>query len=394
VKGNGSSNPSTAHTGNYNACLKDGSSGDNITRLITPKLDLSDLPQPQLKFWHTQAYWAGDQDFLKVYYKNSTAGNWVLLASYTGSLTVWTMETIPLPNPSATYFIAFEGNAKYGYGVCVDDVEVSSSCTTLFLVSITINASANPVNSGEQVTFTAIAENGGVTPQYQWLVNNTEVNGATNISHTYSPLQDDNVRCRLTSSMECAVNNPALSNPIIMTVAGIPAAIYLIDSIITNTHCFNATGVITIAGNDHSFIVENEGSVTLIAGERIFMLPGAAVQEGGYLLGYIAPEGPWCNQQTLPSVITGTGNQGSFFSNSEIRLWPNPNDGYFTLAYTDGSVMKGTISVFNMQGKLVHRSELFGQSKCSIAIPEVSPGIYLISIQSDHQHHSIRMIKQ
>ncbi len=394
VKGNGSSNPSTAHSGNYNACLKDATSGDNITRLITPKLDLSDLPQPQLKFWHTQAYWSGDQDFLKVYYKNSTVGNWELLASYTGSITAWTLETIPLPNPSATYFIAFEGNAKYGYGVCIDDVEVSSSCSTLFPVSITVSASANPVSSGEQVTFSALAVNGGTSPQYQWLVNNAMVNGATSVTHIYSPQQGDNVRCRVTSGLECAVNNPALSDPVIMTVIGIPSVIYLIDSTITSNRCFDATQVITVAGNDHSFIVENEGSVTLIAGERIFILPGAVVQGGGYLLGYIAPEGPWCNQQTLPSVIAGTGSKGSPLSGGELRLWPNPNNGYFSLNLTDKSLLHGTLSVFNMQGKLVFRRDLNGESKCSISIPEVSPGIYLISLRTDHQNYSVRMIKQ
>jgi hypothetical protein len=125
--GNGSSSPATAHSGTYNACLKDNSSADNKTMLISPMLNLSGLPDPQLKFWHTQAYWSPDQDLLTVYYRNTPGGTWTLLTTYTANLTSWTEETIALPDASGTYYIAFEGNAKYGYGVCVDDVLVTST---------------------------------------------------------------------------------------------------------------------------------------------------------------------------------------------------------------------------------------------------------------------------
>jgi hypothetical protein len=40
------------------------------------------------------------------------------------------METIALPNLSGTYYIGFEGTAKYGYGVCLDNVMVVKQSTT------------------------------------------------------------------------------------------------------------------------------------------------------------------------------------------------------------------------------------------------------------------------
>ncbi len=138
ITGNGSGNPAGAHGGTKNACLKDNTTGDNKTRLITPPLNLTPVPAPQLKFWHTQSFWSPDQDQLAVYYKTSAGGTWTLLISYLNNITAWTQETILLPNPTGEYYIAFEGNAKYGYGVCVDDVEVSSSSTTVIPVSITL----------------------------------------------------------------------------------------------------------------------------------------------------------------------------------------------------------------------------------------------------------------
>lgn len=136
--GNGAGNPVSAHTGSYNAYLKDQTSSSNRTRLITPPLNLSGLGNPQLSFWHTQAAWGSDQDQLTVYYRISASDPWVLLAVYTSSITSWTQETLSLPSSTSTYYIAFEGNAKFGFGVCLDDVSVTGESIktvnlTLFL---------------------------------------------------------------------------------------------------------------------------------------------------------------------------------------------------------------------------------------------------------------------
>jgi hypothetical protein len=87
------------------------------------------LTNAKLSFWHTQEEktWFGGQDELRVYYKTSSSGTWTLIPgqTYTSSITSWTHETeITLPSVSATYYIAFEGNAKKGYGVTIDDVRI------------------------------------------------------------------------------------------------------------------------------------------------------------------------------------------------------------------------------------------------------------------------------
>lgn len=127
ISGSGNGHPSASHTGNYNACLKDNSSATNITRLITPSLNISGLPSPVLRFWHTQAFWSPDQDILSVYYRTSATAAWNLLATYTTNIPAWKQDSLNLPDPSTDYYIAFAGNAKYGYGICLDDVSVASS---------------------------------------------------------------------------------------------------------------------------------------------------------------------------------------------------------------------------------------------------------------------------
>ncbi|MBM4163726.1 MAG: hypothetical protein FJ222_04720 [Lentisphaerae bacterium] len=124
----GYTHPPNAHGGSYNALLYVGAYSNHITKLVTPVINFgSTTNHPQLVFWHYMEVWGPDQDELRVYYKTSAGGTWTQLAAYTNSVAAWTQRTLTLPNPNASYYIAFEGNAKWGYGVCVDDVSVTAS---------------------------------------------------------------------------------------------------------------------------------------------------------------------------------------------------------------------------------------------------------------------------
>jgi len=159
IEGNGNGNPSTAHGGAYNACLKDLNNADTKTRLILPPFNLAAIANPQLKFWHTQTEWSNEQDQLAVFYKTSAFGTWTQLAIYTNNVPAWTQETIDLPNAGSEYYIAFEGNAKYGYGVCIDDVSVSAAPSVL-----------NVSPSNQMVSALAGSTNFSVTSNTVWTV--------------------------------------------------------------------------------------------------------------------------------------------------------------------------------------------------------------------------------
>ena len=127
IRNIGAFNGGIAHGGTYNAMLFYEDWGDRETYLISPELNFDDYPvNPTLEFWHKQEDWIGDQDTLTVYYKTSPVGSWVYLAGYLTELVDWTKHTIGLPNLSSSYYIAFLGNARYGYGVCIDDVKVTA----------------------------------------------------------------------------------------------------------------------------------------------------------------------------------------------------------------------------------------------------------------------------
>ena len=162
--GGNESQPPNAHGGSYSACFFATDYDGHVTKLVSPMLDFGLAPQsPQLTFWHCMTNWDGDQDELRVYYKTTSEGPWVLLETYSEDTAEWTQRTLVLPSPSSTYFIAFEGSANYGYGACIDDVYVSSAATAPAIVT------ESPLPSGfVGVPYRlALSASGGVTP-YTW----------------------------------------------------------------------------------------------------------------------------------------------------------------------------------------------------------------------------------
>ncbi len=174
------SHPASAHTGTYLARNRTLTPDAGYqTKFVSPPMDISTVISPFLTFWHTQDFWAS-QDELRVYYKTSVVGAWSLLATYTSSIASWTRESILLPNASSTYFIAFESTVNAGYGVCLDDIMVSTSIADFTAdpkLSCTGYLSAN-------FTDNSIGPNGS----WAWDVDNDGTTDYTtqNPSHTYS----------------------------------------------------------------------------------------------------------------------------------------------------------------------------------------------------------------
>ena len=85
--------------------------------------------------------------------------------------------------------------------------------------TVSILESANNICAGSSVTFASTVVNGGSAPTYQWQLNGAPVSGATGSSYTSNTLiNGDQVRVVVNSNANCAINNPATSNTITITV--------------------------------------------------------------------------------------------------------------------------------------------------------------------------------
>ena len=108
-----------AFSGNTNATIQHSNTGD-VTKLISPALDLDGANGVQLVYAHIQRSWTGDQDEMRVYYRTSDSTAWIQAAEYTNEISSWTVDNVMLP--ATTYQVAFEMTDGWGYGVAIDSV--------------------------------------------------------------------------------------------------------------------------------------------------------------------------------------------------------------------------------------------------------------------------------
>jgi len=108
-----------------NACLWTASAGTTISRLVSPPINLENISgNAVLTFQHCMVNYFSSYDRLVVRYRTSLTGDWITVAEFPSPCLMWTPRTVILPNLSSTYYVAFEGHVKGGYGVCVGDVVI------------------------------------------------------------------------------------------------------------------------------------------------------------------------------------------------------------------------------------------------------------------------------
>lgn len=88
------------------------------------------------------------------------------------------------------------------------------------LPQVAIAASANPVQEGHSITFSATVLNEGNTPIYQWLVNGISMGSNSNVFELPNPTQGQTVQCVLSSSLSCANPTQVTSNSITVEISG------------------------------------------------------------------------------------------------------------------------------------------------------------------------------
>ncbi len=196
------------------------------------------------------------------------------------------------------------------------------------------------------------------------------------------------------------------SSPSIINVNVIPYQLELTEVIIGNGQiwCFNSTQTMTVAGNGTTFEVQNGGSATLIAGQKIDFLHGTTVQPGGYLHGYIAPTGPWCNQgSSLPQVNPIIESRDSIGQDIPIsryqdgkffKIYPNPTTSTFTLELSGiDKELLVHVEVYSMRGETIHSKQFTGERIHEFSLANKPAGIYFIRVIAGERVETGKIIK-
>jgi hypothetical protein len=124
--GNNDGYPFSAYEGSSNTFFKVETvplSG-SITKLISPVLNLQDYGTAQLSFYYANPSQSGNQDILRVMYRTQSAEDWIMMDTFDFNQFSWTHVNLVIPELSTQIQIAFEGEAKRGRGISLDQVEI------------------------------------------------------------------------------------------------------------------------------------------------------------------------------------------------------------------------------------------------------------------------------
>lgn len=190
AEGAGSGSIDTAHGGLKNARFT-SSPELKISKLVSPVFNLTGVADPRLTFWYGQESYGGDQNELWIYYRTAPGQSWVQLFYDGTEKDSWTADTLSLPNPTATYQLAFEGIDNYGYPNVLDDITVgpAAGITTTWLGT---NSSAwtNPSNWSNGVPSSnseVIINNGTYDPLISTVVTVFKINLSNSAVITVAP---------------------------------------------------------------------------------------------------------------------------------------------------------------------------------------------------------------
>ena len=166
------------------------------------------------------------------------------------------------------------------------------------------------------------------------------------------------------------------------------------------TNCYDALQVLTVAGGGNTFTVEDGGSVTLVAGERILILPGARVISGGYLHGYIATDGHFCGTSSNPLVASvqaeDTLLNEPLLKDKLIKIYPNPTTDLVRIELSSPEDVKNVIHIviYSIQGQTLLTRDVNGASGCQFSLSGRAVGVYIVHAWTEDTSEITRIVKR
>jgi hypothetical protein len=360
--GNGNSPyPPNAYAGNNNLVYRsnDPNASGQMTRLVSRQIDMTGVNTAVLKFYYVNAEYfntVAHQDELTVEYKASYNDSWITLATFNSNVTDWTEVSIALPNPSDSYFIAFDGTSNAGYGISIDEITINEQQMQGFFITAgaTGNGSINPsgqvfVPTGETQEFNVVADYG---------------------YHIYSLLVDG-------EAVAAAVGDSQFT----FTFPSVNAAHTIMANFTPNALSVTVDVVPSEAG---SVGIQGE----LYYGNTITLWPMPVGDE--YVFSYwtsngvtISTENPLIFVLLSDTLIQAHFSRLTGIENNlveQVLVYPNPvKDNLYIDLPTDAKVL-----VFDMQGKLQYEASLTSGTN-TINPSGLNQGAYIIQLQfEDH----------
>lgn len=289
--------------------------------------------------------------------------------------------------------------------VCVSPATATSNTVTMKVnplltpnVTITADDPDSNVCANTLVTFTASHVNGGVTPGYQWIVNGVDMIGATSDMFSLQYINNgDVITLRMTSTATCPVPSVVNANSIKFKVEPTTPPYIFISANPGNKidpgQTVKFSAVVLNGGTAAAYQWYKNDSA--IGGATGTTYTTSELQNNDVVklivhssLPCSDPDSGISNSMTM-LYTTGVKELGQQLS--DVKLYPNPNNGMFTLeaklsgAQTDEHAK---IEVLNGLGQLIFKEniEIYnGELKKQVTLTGIANGTYYIRLTSGDQ---------
>ncbi len=251
---------------------------------------------------------------------------------------------------------------------------------------------------GEQATFTALPNNHGGTPTYQWRINGVPV-GSNSTSYSSTTLNhSDVVRVDMTENTKCRAPYVDASNDVEMkvlpwlapsvSITASPNRPLNVDEYVT----FTAT--VTNGGNFPKFQWKRNGQDVQGATGPVWSANTLNDNDSisvEIISNYRCPQPAGAQSNGIRvHVLTGVGD---VHQQHNLSLYPNPNNGSFILSGKLNKSQSVQLDVINAIGQVVH-SEMItantGELNKEIQLSNVANGIYLLRLNINGETTAIR----
>ena len=414
-------NGTTVYQGTQFVAIPNGR--NRVARLVSPIFNLSSAESPVLTFAHIQKEWSGDQDTLGLYYRTSADADWTYITSWNQNISDWTVETITLPEPSATYQIAFLGYGDWGYGAGVDAISIESG-TTPEPVQPTV-----VTNAATEITLTSATLNGAITDEgnqtitargFEWkLATATDYTTLTatgttmsatltgltaNTTYTYKAFATTALGTVYGSELTFTTLEQG-EEPCTPTSSTTDVTVCYGETYEFNGQTYNATGTytatLTNAAGCDSVATLNltvrpanapiEETVTLNNDELPYTWRGEQYTEfGTYTVTGEDENG--CPQEYTLTLVHNSGI-AEVENEYSIALYPNPTSENATLS-VKGLNEEATVIVTDQAGRVISTTRLaLGQETMEVETTKLASGVYYIRIQTANSVRTEKLIK-
>jgi ELWxxDGT repeat protein len=274
----------------------------------------------------------------------------------------------------------------------MSDVTVMSVYTSIE-PGVTIS-SVDSVCGGSNVGYSAVPVNGGTTPSYQWYKNNEPV-GANQPAYSYvtpwvNEITTDSVYVVMTSSLSCAINNPATSGVDVLIVLPRPFVEVTIEAdneIVIEGTPVTITAIPVNAGtnptyywhvNDNPVSTTNDSTFTYIPEVNDFVY---------VMLNSDMPctvNDPATSNYIYITVITSVSSDKI----NEFKAYCYNK----VLTIENSRGLTGKLSVVDITGREIISQKLSDETKTLIPVSNLTEGIYLVKVTSENNQFSAKVL--